>query len=98
MRHRKVSSSLGSHSVDTVTDAGWRGAENGKLLALAATLYDAFITSDKNLQYQQHRDSLPIPVIVISTKGNMWEDIEPVIPKIEALLSSELQKEFYSVS
>jgi hypothetical protein len=95
--HNLVKRELTSHSVSTVQEAGWRGIKNGELLRISATTYDVFITSDKNLEYQQHKDALPIPVIVIGTKGNMWEDIEPIIPKINVLLSSKLKNEFYKV-
>ena len=77
--------------------AGWRGVKNGKLLRLAATEYDVFITSDKNLEYQHNENTLPIPVITIATHGNMWEDIEPVIPKIEELIATTLRNAFYRV-
>jgi predicted nuclease of predicted toxin-antitoxin system len=95
--HSRVGRALASSDVRTVPEVGWRGVKNGELLRLAATEYDVFITSDKNLQYQQHKDALPLPVLVIATKGNMWEDIEPVIPKIEALLATKLKNEFYSL-
>jgi hypothetical protein len=35
-------------------EEGWSGIKNGKLLAFAATSFDAFITADKNLPYQQN--------------------------------------------
>jgi predicted nuclease of predicted toxin-antitoxin system len=95
--HSKVGKALSSHTVQTVQEAGWRGVKNGELLRIAATKFEVFITSDKNLEYQHHVDTLPIPVITIATHGNMWEDIEPVIPKIEALLLTPLQKTFYRV-
>ena len=38
---------------------GWSGIKNGKLLALATTKFDAFITVDKNLPYQQNTALLP---------------------------------------
>lgn len=39
---------------------GWSGIKNGKLLALAAARFDAFITVDKNLPYQQNSSRLPL--------------------------------------
>ena len=42
--------SLIGHSVPTVVEVGWSGIKNGKLLALAATEFDAFITVDKNMR------------------------------------------------
>ncbi len=75
----------------------WRGIKNGDLLLLASENFDVFITSDKNIEYQQYNKTLPLPVIIIATKGNMWQDIEPIIPKIELLLESALNNEFYRV-
>jgi predicted nuclease of predicted toxin-antitoxin system len=46
--------SLTKHSVRTVVEAGWSGVKNGKLLALAAAEFDAFVTVDKNLPFQQN--------------------------------------------
>ena len=50
----KLRRSLSSHEVRTVVEMGWSGVRNGKLLALAASQFDAFITVDKNLPYQQN--------------------------------------------
>jgi predicted nuclease of predicted toxin-antitoxin system len=52
--------SMLSHQVSTVVQEGWSGVKNGKLLALAATGFDAFITVDKNLSYQQNTSNLPV--------------------------------------
>jgi len=42
------------HEVSTVRDEGWSGTKNGKLLALASANFDAFITADRNLEFQQN--------------------------------------------
>jgi predicted nuclease of predicted toxin-antitoxin system len=51
-----VDSRLASHfptmDVSTVAAKGWGGITNGKLLALAQTEYDVFITVDRNLSFQ----------------------------------------------
>jgi hypothetical protein len=44
---------------------GWSGVKNGKLLALAADEFDAFVTVDKNMPYQQNLTTLPVAVIVL---------------------------------
>ena len=54
---------LTGHDARTVDDMKWRGILNGKLLALASTEFDVFITVDKNLQFQQNLDLLPPPVL-----------------------------------
>ena len=37
---------LDGHRVESVQRAGWAGVQNGALLKLAATAYEAFITAD----------------------------------------------------
>ena len=44
---------------------GWGGVKNGALLTLAAKEFDAFLTVDKNLPYQQNVANLPVAVIVL---------------------------------
>ena len=56
---------LPNHDVKTVVEMGWGGVKNGNLLALAASNFDAFVTVDKNLAYQQNLSTLPIAVIVL---------------------------------
>ncbi|MDB5902356.1 MAG: hypothetical protein JWM26_1234 [Betaproteobacteria bacterium] len=80
--------SLGSHKVKTVVDMGWSGVKNGRLLALAAADFDAFITVDKNLQYQQNLAALPLSVIVLDALSNELSALLPLLPNLERALSS----------
>jgi predicted nuclease of predicted toxin-antitoxin system len=45
---------LPKHDIKTVVELSWSGIKNGKLLALAAADFDAFLTVDKNLSHQQN--------------------------------------------
>ena len=56
----KLRRSLPNHAVRTVIEMGWSGVKNGKLLALAANEFNAFVTVDKNLQFQQNLSALPV--------------------------------------
>ncbi len=76
------------HSVRTVVEAGWSGIKNGKLLALAATEFDAFITVDKNLQFQQNLEKLPIAVVVIDAVSNELPVLLPLVPALLRELAS----------
>lgn len=78
---------LPNHDVSTVVQMGWAGVKNGKLLALASTRFDAFITVDKNLPYQQNHAALPIAVLVLNSYSNELEYLLPLIPIRENLLS-----------
>jgi predicted nuclease of predicted toxin-antitoxin system len=80
--------SLPDHIVRTVVEAGWSGVKNGKLLALAAKDFDALITVDKNLQYQQNMATLPIAVIVLDAASNDLPALLPLVPSLHRALLS----------
>ncbi|MFA5914939.1 MAG: hypothetical protein WC830_15435 [Burkholderiales bacterium] len=80
--------SLPNHAVRTVVEMGWSGVKNGKLLALAAAEFDALITVDKNLPYQQNLTTLPVAVIVLDTVSNELPALLPLVPGLERALSS----------
>jgi hypothetical protein len=61
----KLRRSLPSHEVRTVVEMGWSGVKNGKLLALAASQFEAFITVGKNLPHQQNPAALPRTCAVV---------------------------------
>jgi hypothetical protein len=63
---RRLRNALPAHSVKTAVEMGWGGIKNGALLALAAPEFDAFITVDKNLPYQQNVAALPIAVVLLT--------------------------------
>ena len=75
------------HEVSTVRDEGWTSVKNGKLLALAATRFDVFITADRNLEFQQNLAKLPVAVVVLLARKNRVQDLEPLLPELGALLN-----------
>jgi predicted nuclease of predicted toxin-antitoxin system len=80
--------SLTDHSVRTVVEAGWSGIKNGKLLTLAAAEFDAFITVDKNLSFQQNLEKLPIAVVVLDAVSNELSMLAPLVPALLRELAS----------
>ncbi len=67
---------------------GWSGVKNGKLLALAANEFDAFVTVDKNLPYQQNPTALPVAVVVLDALSNELSALLPLLPSFEESLLS----------
>jgi hypothetical protein len=67
---------------------GWGGSTNGSLLALAATQFDALITADKNLQYQQNLQNLPIAIVVVSGRSNALPALLPLVRRLERALAA----------
>jgi predicted nuclease of predicted toxin-antitoxin system len=79
---------LPNHEVSNAVRAGWSGVKNGKLLALAAASFDALITVDKNLPFQQNVASLPIAVIVLDSYSNELHALLPLMPALERALAT----------
>jgi predicted nuclease of predicted toxin-antitoxin system len=80
--------SLPNHAVRTVVEMGWSGVKNGKLLALAANEFDAFVTVDKNLQFQQNLAALPVAVVVLDAVSNELAFLLSLVPSLERSLAS----------
>jgi predicted nuclease of predicted toxin-antitoxin system len=78
--------SFPEHEVHTVVEAGWSGVKNGKLLALGAVEYDALVTVDKNLQYQQNLATLPVAVILLDAVSNELHVLLPLVPELKVAL------------
>ena len=69
---------LPGHEVITAAYQQWVGVENGELLRLAAVSgFDAVITNDRGLEYQQNLTTLPVAVVVLLTRSNTIEAIRP---------------------
>lgn len=77
---------------------GWSGIKNGELLALAAVDFDAFITVDKNLPYQQNLSTLPVSVVLLDAYSNELGVLLPLVPNLEQALSSLNAKTYVRVS
>ena len=66
----------------------WSGIKNGKLLALAATRFDAFITVDKRLPYQKNTLTLPVAIFVLDALSNELPYLLPLVPALEGALAN----------
>lgn len=76
------------HDVKTARQMGWATIKNGELLALAAQQFDAFVTVDRNLSFQQNLVAFPIAVLVLRARTNRLADLRPLIPALLAGLHS----------
>ena len=79
---------LAGHDVFTVAFMQWDGITNGELLALAASDgFDAFITKDTSLSYQQNLAILPCAVFILHAASNSLNHIAPLVPELLRQLS-----------
>ena len=79
---RRLGALLPGHEAVTVQRAGWSGIKNGKLLALAATRFDVFLTMDGGLEFQQNLATLPVAVLIVEAFSNRMEHFEPLVPEV----------------
>jgi Domain of unknown function (DUF5615) len=79
---RRLAKELERFSVRTVADMGWTGIKNGRLLALAQSEFDVFITVDRNLSFQQHLPKFSIAVVLLVAPSNRLADLKKLVPRI----------------
>lgn len=72
---RQLVAKLSGHDVSTVQREGWSGLKNGALLKQAADRFDAFVTGDKNLEFQQNYAKFDLRIVVLIARDNRVETI-----------------------
>lgn len=77
---------LADHTVSTAYEMGWAELENGDLLSAAEASFDAFITTDQNLRYQQNLAGRRLAILVLPTTS--WPMIQLHVPKIAAAIDA----------
>ena len=84
---RKLGRELPGHAVSTVSERGWSGVTNGKLLTLAAGQCDVFITIDRLLAAQQ---AIPpsLAVITLHATSNRLSTLLPLVPKLREAIDT----------
>ena len=73
------------HDCRTVEQCGWVGIKNGKLLTLAQSQFDIFLTADQNIRYQQNLSGFEIAILELST--NDFRRLKSSVELIRSALS-----------
>ena len=81
-----VKRGLPARGIVSVQDMGWAGAKNGKLLKLVVSEFDVFITSDKNLRFQQNLAEIDISILLLPS--NQVPVIKELLPQIDGALNT----------
>lgn len=80
---KRLKQDLAPHEAFTVRDMGWNGLGNGALLKLMKEHgFDALLTFDKNLRYQQNFERYDLPVLVLDAEDNTYLAMAPLMPII----------------
>lgn len=83
----------------TVQQMGWAGIGNGQLLRLAADHgFQMLVTTDRNMEYQQNRETVSIPVIVPVARRLNVQHLQPLVPRIVELAEAGGLPGFYRVA
>ncbi|HEX7414957.1 MAG TPA: DUF5615 family PIN-like protein [Bacteroidia bacterium] len=88
---KRLKQDFTEHEVFTVRDKLWNGKKNGELLTLMmADNFDALLTFDKNLQFQQNLKKYALPVLVLNAEDNSYLTLSKLVPKIKEILNTHL--------
>ena len=85
---KRLKRELHGHEAKTVQDMGWAGIKNGALLRLADGQFDALVTVDQGIEYQQNLSGLRIGVVVMVAHSNDVDDLRRLLPGVERALAS----------
>jgi hypothetical protein len=81
---KKVKFYLKEFEVYTVTQMGWGGVKNGRLLTLCVENgFQVLLTIDKNLVYQQNLEKYKLSIAVLNTLTSKIEEISLFIPSFK---------------
>jgi hypothetical protein len=77
---------LTGHAVSTAFEMSWTQFSNGALLKEANAQFDALITTDRNLRYQQNLAAYRMAILVLPTTS--WPKIRVHEAKILAAINA----------
>jgi hypothetical protein len=87
------------YTVKTLRDMKWLGKKNGELMKLMTSEgFDFFITLDKNLKFQQNLKNYEVNVILLNSKDNKHQTLQPFITKVKTLLLNGKFQKFNEIT
>ena len=84
---KRLKRELRGYDARTVQDLGWAGIKNWALLKLANGQFDALLTVDQGIEYQQNLSGLSISVVVMVAPSNDVDDLRPLLAVVEQALA-----------
>jgi hypothetical protein len=85
---KRLKRELLGHKARTVQEMGWAGIKNGALLRLANGQFDALLTVDQGIEFQQSLLGLSISLVVMLAASNDVDDLIPLLPSVEVALAT----------
>lgn len=88
---------LAGHVVETSYERSWSKLTNGELIAAAESAgFEIFITTDKNLKYQQNLANRNMAIVVLQTTS--WHRIQRVLPRVAAAVMAASKGSYAEVA
>jgi hypothetical protein len=95
---KKLKPFLSNHEVYTVTEKGWNGLFNGKLMTKCVDDgIDILLTIDKNILYQQSIAKYDLIIIVFDSSDSKVDTLIPFIKSFEKNISQFQKRNLYVV-
>ena len=77
---------LERHQVETAYERGWSSLENGELISAAESAgFEVFVTTDRNLKYQQNLASRKLAIVVLLSTS--WPRIQVASASVVAAVN-----------
>ncbi|HEY6802214.1 MAG TPA: hypothetical protein VI306_01425 [Pyrinomonadaceae bacterium] len=87
---------LRGHLVSTAFEKGWATLKNGELLAAAENNFDLFITTDKQLKYQQRLVGRKMAILVLPSTS--WPSLQALAGRIQLVVENIAAGEYIELS
>lgn len=87
---KRLKQDFPKHEIYTVRDKEWNGIKNGELMKLLIeNSFDALLTFDKNLQFQQNFSRYPLTVFILIAEINSYYELTKLSSQINDYLNTE---------
>lgn len=87
MLDRRLTSSFDDDGeIVPVGQRGWAGRKNSELLEAAQREFDALVTTDRSMPYQQNLARFDLAVVVVEARSNSYEDLTSLMDDVNDAL------------
>ncbi len=70
----------------TISRQGWRGKDNGDLIASAQEEFDALVTMDQGIPHQQNLEGIKLVILLLQAPSNRLTDLATLVPEAKEAL------------
>lgn len=85
------------HEVETAYERGWSSLQNGELIAAAeAAGFAVFVTTDRNLKYQQNLAARQLAIVILLTTS--WPRIRAASAPVVTAVNMSIPGDYVEVT